>query len=231
MRLIGGIATDFFSDWTTVKPWSSLTIESEKNGKIVVKRWFGKSEIEVDGFVQSGDYMRCLWSEALWRANSNPSVKSVLMLGFGCGSAVSVVQNRFPGCAITAIEWDPVMIQLAQQLGWFKPDSQVEIVCGDAFEILPEMTQRFDLILSDLFRGDVMESRLTTPQMVGSIAQLMTPNGQFIVNAFKDSEVFETLANHLDFVQHWRFRNNHLGLFQLLVPKLNLGRNLNRRRP
>ena len=201
-----------------VKPWSSRTLHSEKNGTVVVKRWFGKPEIEVDGFVQSGEYMRCLWSEALWRARSSSVAESILMLGLGCGSAVSVLLNRFPGCNVTVVEWDPIMIKLSKQLAWYSPTANVKIVCGDAFQLLPRMKQRFDLVLSDLFRGDVLESRLTSPSMICSIGQVMTPTGQLIVNAFKNGEVFDAFANHLDFVQHWQFRNNQLGLFQLFIP-------------
>jgi spermidine synthase len=198
-----------------VKPCCSRTWNSEKNGKIVVKRWFGNPEIEVDGYVQSGEYMRSLWSEALWRANSNPHVKSVLLLGLGCGSAIQVMQSRFPDCDITAVEWDPIMVALASQLKLFSSSAKLKVLSGDAFVILPQITQRFDLVLIDLFRGDAPESRLSSQAMVCSIAQVITPPGQIILNAFKDCELIGAFARHLDFVRHWRFRNNHMALFQL----------------
>ena len=93
-------------------------------------------------------------------------------------------------------------------------------MCGDAFKELPKLPQRFDLVLCDLFRGDVLETRLNSQAMISSIAQVLTPHGQVIVNAFKHEAVFDALAQQLDFVQHWQFRNNRLGLFRLLFPRL-----------
>ena len=45
--------------------FSPRPIYSHQNGRIVVKRGWWRPEIEVDGYVQSGTYMKLLWRSAL----------------------------------------------------------------------------------------------------------------------------------------------------------------------
>ena len=84
---------------------------------------------------------------------------------------------------------------------------------GDAVELLPQLTRKFDLVIIDLFKGDTPEPRLSTPAMIISIAQVLNPSGHIILNAFKSVSLIETFARHVEHLNTWRFRYNRLALY------------------
>jgi spermidine synthase len=193
---------------------STTVLHSERNGKISVVRGFRRPEIEVDGYLQSGTYMKNLWRAALRRVGV--PVKHVLLLGLGGGSAICEIHRRFPGCQIVVVEWDEVMIELAHRLRLFPANLVRRIILGDAVEVLPQLDQQFDLVLIDLFTGGTPEPRLSTTEMVGSIIRTIAPAGRVILNAFANVQLIHALAQQLDFVLMWKYKINHLALYHHL---------------
>src|SRR3989338_2034256 len=101
--IIGGVsvAQKCYSVACMWNIFSQKSISSEKNGKIMVLSTFGKTDVFVGGFHQSSGYIQKMWRKALRHVPRSASIKTVLMLGLGGGSAVRELQNRFRGCAIT----------------------------------------------------------------------------------------------------------------------------------
>jgi len=194
--------------------FSTRILHSHRNGEIVVKRGWGKPEIEVGGYVQSGTYMKLLWRAALQHTASTVPVRNVLLLGLGGGSAIGEIHTCFPGCRITVLEWDKAMVELAHRFKLYPPSLEPMIILGDAIETLLQLTDSFDLVLIDIFKGNVPEPRLHAPETIASLANLLAPSGQVILNAFEGVRLMEAFARQLDYQLNWKFRANYLALYR-----------------
>ncbi len=197
--------------------WKMYTLEyvhSDKNGDILVKHLFGHIEILVNGYYQSGEYMRKLWKRAVRRVPHDQPVHQILMLGLGGGSSLNDLHARFPEAKLTIIEWDPVMVELSKKLGYFDKALKPTILIGDAVDLIPQLTETFDLILIDLFNGPNPEPRLSSSSVISSITRVLAPNSLVILNIFKAFTIIEAFSQQLHHEHSWWFRQNRLASFR-----------------
>ncbi|MCR4312162.1 MAG: methyltransferase domain-containing protein [Candidatus Uhrbacteria bacterium] len=192
------------------------TVTSPRNGTIVIRRWCGVPGIFVDGFDQSTGYIRTMWHQAL-RHVPKRNVKRVLMLGLCAGVGVSVIRRRFRGAAITVIDWDPFMIEIFKKLNPQK--LPITIIEGDAFVEMPKLTDTFDVIIVDLFKGKEPAPQLREDAYVQMIARVLAPDGRCIVNAFATPAVFDVFDRSFERQGQWKYRYNTYALYQKHAPK------------
>ncbi|MBL8814924.1 MAG: hypothetical protein JNL58_02755 [Planctomyces sp.] len=120
--------------------FQSPTMQSERNGTIEVRKWFGSVEVLVDGYTQSGRYLWRMWHQALLRLPGSQKVDRILMLGLGTGSAILAIHSCYPTAALTIVEWDPVMIELAAKHCCASELIRSTIVLGDVVDVLPDQS-------------------------------------------------------------------------------------------
>lgn len=78
--------------------------------------------------------------------------RSILLLGLGAGSAPTILRDELACTApITAVEWDPVMAQIARTEFTLDRHAHLDLVLGDATVQVHAMRGRYDLVLVDLF--------------------------------------------------------------------------------
>ena len=83
---------------------------------------------------------------------SSKPIGRVLILGLGGGSAVHALRYFLPNCDITAIEIDPIHIQVAKRYFNVKPNRSTRLLQADAITWLKNYKgSPFDFILDDLF--------------------------------------------------------------------------------
>jgi spermidine synthase len=186
-------------------------LHSEKNGEITCIRSFGRWSVLVRGYTESAPYMVRLWNHFLKKIPG--TVQSVLILGFGAGGNVKQLHKCFPRAAITAIEWDPVMVEIAERVHVYPSKWRPQILIGDASRILPTMTETFDLILFDLYIGNEIMG-IRDPQFSRELARLLSPNGWLLVNASTAPEVFKIVQTEFALQESWIYRYNHLAIFR-----------------
>ncbi len=187
-------------------------IASEKNGEIVLKYGFGETEVFVDGYHQSTAYVEIMWEEALKRLPTSFSAKRVLMLGLGGGCAIQSIQRRFLHCDVTVIEWDPEMIAIYKHL---HPNQRpIVILQGDAIALVPAMNETFDLVLVDLFKGNVTPSALASDTMIDAIARIVDMNGYCLLNAFVSLDLPAFFDRHFRQIDQWTYSFNRLLLYR-----------------
>ncbi|MEK7102051.1 MAG: hypothetical protein AAB912_00275, partial [Patescibacteria group bacterium] len=188
---------------------------SEKNGLIRCTRLFGQWYVRVGGYDQTTPYIRTMWKRALRRIPRKSGVKRVLVLGLGAGGMIQDIRRRFPQCHITIVEWDTVMIDIAEKLGLFARDERTEIIVDDAARALSTVAFfSFDLIIIDLFRGSEPAPALATPAFVSALARLVHPRGHLLLNVFKKQELFSIFDTVLSRHAAWRYRYNRLALYR-----------------
>lgn len=125
----------------------------------------------------------------VWRAvlrdrlRDRPPPASVLILGFGAGSAAQVLRRELHfGCPLVGVDGDPVMLSIAQDhFGWV-PGPELELHCADAAVHLAAEPRTFDLILVDLFTEDRHSDLLDSKDFLGSLKQHLAPGGQLMIN-------------------------------------------------
>jgi hypothetical protein len=189
----------------------SFSLPSEKNTAIKCTRRFGSWEVVGGGFFQSSDYMTKMWKRAIRRV-PREGVRRILVLGLGGGGCVAALEKRFRRAKITAIEWDPVMVEAADRMGMY--GTRPEIMLGDARELVPGLSGKFDLILGDIFQGSAPSQAFRDADFIGSIAAKLQHDGYFILNAFRNPEIFEVARQAMGKHRTWRFRHNRLALFR-----------------
>lgn len=192
--------------------FGKTALPSEKNGLIDVRYSFGKAEVYVDGYDQSTGYVDGMWQKALHHVPKSPAPNHILMLGLGGGSAIAYIQKQFPTSKLTVVEWDPVMIALYH--GIHSQNKPISLLRGDAMEVVPALQETFELVVVDLFTGNKTPEALASHKMVHAIAQVVTPNGFCLLNAFSSLNLPAVFDAHFMRDQEWIYRYNHLFLYR-----------------
>jgi spermidine synthase len=110
-------------------------------------------------------------------------VRSVLVLGLGAGSVVHLLRRD---CAlkapITALEIDPVMVELAR--AHFALDSwpNLEVITADAVAWTARTERRFDLVVVDLFHEAEVPPACRTPRFLETLRDRTAPGGMLLFN-------------------------------------------------
>jgi len=110
---------------------------------------------------------------------------SILILGLGGGDVVKQLRNNFKSNAnITAIEIDPVIIEVALKEFDIIPNSKLEIVNNDANVFLKYTKERYNLIIVDLFNDVTIPDFVFQPEFIKSVYNVLDLNGSIIFNTF-----------------------------------------------
>lgn len=148
-------------------------VDSQINGQIKVVKSWGKYSVWVGGFEQSGNfYVEKIWREKL--SEIKRDIKSVLVLGFGCGTVAQIINKKWPKAKITGVEIDPIMVELAKK--YFHP--KAKIIIGDGRKFVRQKSERFDLILVDSYLGN-------RQVIMPDLSKIQAKNGIIITNHLK----------------------------------------------
>lgn len=189
---------------------------SEKNGTILIRKFFCFTEIMVGNCYQSGPYIDRMFRKLFKKIPKHHPVKQVLLLGLGGGGAVREIKKRFKGACVTAIEYDPIMVDIAKQVYLSKKDlSGLQIILGDARLELDRLQKKFDLVIVDLFFGQSVAELVSTETFVQSLTHKLEQDGYLAVNFFREKK---TVSPYFDACfSRWEdvcFNVNRLALFR-----------------
>lgn len=108
--------------------------------------------------------------------------KETLVLGFGLGSVVDILEKRFNTTSnFTGIEDDAMVIQLFDD---YKKSYQspIQLVEQDAYSFTETTDKRYDLIIIDLFIDDTIPVKFRNPSFLMSVKRALAPNGVVLFN-------------------------------------------------
>lgn len=193
--------------------YEKFEFDSELNGKVKCERLFGRWIIAAGGIIQSGEYLTRLWESAIRRV-PRQGVSRVLLLGLASGGCLKPIHRRFPHSRITAIEFDPAMVELARRLGNLDDAPWLELRQGDAAQIIPRLQGKFDLILSDLYIDGRNSPELRDAVFVDNLKLVLAREGRLIVNRFREPDVLDAFDRKFSRHKTWRFRYNGLALYR-----------------
>ena len=101
---------------------------------------------------QSYGNLHAVWQECLreLKVERDPP-GSILILGFGAGSAASIIRKEIGLSApITGVEGDPEMLRIAKEFFHIDRFKDLKLVRSDALEFVARNMDRYELVLVDL---------------------------------------------------------------------------------
>jgi len=113
----------------------------------------------------------------------------LLILGLGAGSVIDILQRQYgfePD--ITAVELDPAIIDCLPYWETLQLD-KTKIICGDAFEVVRKISEKFDLIIIDLFIDLDVHSGIHDLIFLEQIKQLLNVEGTVLLNYIVDNPI------------------------------------------
>lgn len=187
-------------------------VQSEKNGEIRISRFFGVWEVSVNGFFESGIYMKRLWKGVFRKFPKGFNPKKILILGLGAGTLNNLCRKKFPAAHIIAIEWDEKMIEIAKKLKITSLEN-TEIINDEAYAAIQKMDQRFDLIFFDLYTGN--KAGAWHEAFFERLSALLYAEGIFVANVFSEKEKFEYMEKYFQEIKTWKYQFNAVGMFRI----------------
>jgi spermidine synthase len=131
-----------------------------------------------------GDWSR-IEREYWWKAVEGvdvPPRPTALLVGLGGGTQVHLLRGISRPRAITVVERDAAIVDVARE--WFGLDAvpRLEICCGEAADILPGLARlgrRFDFIMEDAAYGLEVQGAV---ELARSLAGLVSRRGTLVLN-------------------------------------------------
>ncbi|PQJ11400.1 hypothetical protein CJD36_006250 [Flavipsychrobacter stenotrophus] len=117
-----------------------------------------------------------------------PQVKSVLILGVGLGSTVSIIRKRGYNPAFTLVEIDKVVLRLALEFLSEDSEAKIDAVCNDAQVFVAENTKQHDLLFIDIFNSRTVPDFVSSLSFLSNCRKSIAPGGRVAFNYIINSE-------------------------------------------
>jgi len=176
-------------------------IQSEFSGLVEITWYNGKKHLNTKNANYSYGSLQRILKFGLEHLDLN-KINSVLLLGLGGGSVVQTLRNDYSySKPITAVDIDPVIIDIARNEFQLEEDGHLKIVCADALDFMSLNNDHFDLIIIDLFIDtEVPEAFLTIP-FWKDVLKASSTNGAILFNASLETTESKTLKELIQFLK------------------------------
>lgn len=111
------------------------------------------------------------------------NVKNVLILGLGLGSVIYMLEKKFKkNFTYTCVEIDPEIIRLAQKYTFNNLNSNIEIYQTDAEGFVRLNSQKYDLILMDVFQNAKIPQKFDNIEFIEELKTKLSSNALLLYN-------------------------------------------------
>ncbi|WP_298545721.1 spermidine synthase [uncultured Aquimarina sp.] len=195
-------------------------IQSKINGTLEVTWMNGKKVLDSETANYSYGSLQRILDYGLSKIYFD-SKSSVLLLGMGGGSVIDTLRNRYKHSGhITAVEIDPIIIQLAKDEFNITENKELLIISDDALNFVSNCQNSFDLIIIDLFIDLKVPIEFYQISFWDRLIELMSPKGNVLFNAGiqldDDSDIQSLIANYSKRIE-FQLHNNVHGTNTLLI--------------
>lgn len=158
-------------------------VKSEFNGTLEITMMNGKKVLDTEHVNYSYGSLQRVLKFALQHVELE-EMNHILVLGLGGGSVIETLRKSFHyDKKITAIDVDPVVIDIASSEFGINSDSITSISCSDAFEFVKNHEHKYDLIIVDLFIDDKIPDKFLMIEFWKELLQNIESNGSLIFNS------------------------------------------------
>lgn len=120
---------------------------------------------------------------------STKSFSSVLILGFGVGSVASLILEKYKiDCTITGVEKDPKVIELGYSYFNLHRFKKVKLFCDDAFLFVQQNTDKYNLIVVDIYLDDTVPENCQTSEFLQWLKYSLYDEGMIVFNKYTNSD-------------------------------------------
>lgn len=155
---------------------------SEVNGRLQVKWREGKKVLDTKQTNYSYGTLEKVLNYGL---DSIPleNIESVLLLGMGGGCIINSLKSRYNCSApVTAIELDPVVIDIAEKEFGITESADLKIIARDAYDYTLETEDSFDLTIIDIFIDIHVPDKFYSTRFWEALAKAVNLNGFVLFN-------------------------------------------------
>lgn len=122
--------------------------------------------------------------------------KKALLLGLGAGALVHSLQHFDKGIKIQAVELRQSVIDAAYDYFYLPRSKRVQVHCAEALSFMQQNTERFDLVMSDLFTERGVLEQQFTPGTLRAYQEALKAEGTLVINCWRMHQ-FESAWLHL----------------------------------
>jgi len=149
---------------------------------------------------------------------SEADMKKLLLLGLGGGSVLTIIRKKqFRNTHVTAVELDPLILDIAAAYFNIGNDHQCTLVQADALDYVQKTGEaRFSCIIDDLFTDLVKPDFATNPAYAIALHRILLPDGMLVINVIISGAISlqDFLNPYLSFFRLEQYRlvhsDNHL---------------------
>ena len=179
-------------------------VKSEFNGTLEITWHNGKKHLNTKNANYSYGSLQKILQIGLKKIDIDGS-KNILVLGLGGGSVIKTLRRKFKyDHAITGVDIDPVIVQLAKEEFKLSRTEDLNIICADANDFMAKNKIKYDIIIVDLFIDTKIPSLFYEIPFWKNVVKACTNNGSILFNASLDNKNEIDIINIASFL----FKNN-----------------------
>lgn len=153
-------------------------IESIQSGRMTISLHKGQLKLSTEKVIYSYGKNYGSFKYAFKKTNvENLNIKKVLILGAGLGSIIQLLENNKNIEKIVAIDNDAVIIKAAKEYLKSSLNEKTFWQQVDAFEFIKTNSEKFDLILFDVFVHEITPSIFLTDKFLQLVKSKLNQSG------------------------------------------------------
>lgn len=176
----------------------TTVLDSELSGKVEITWYNGKKMLDTKNANYSYGSLQEVLEYGIHQINLS-EVKSILILGMGAGSVIKSLKSKFNFKKhITAVEFDKLIIEIAELEFKIKPSKNLKIIHANAEVFIKKNEAKFDLIIIDLFIDNLVPKQFLKQNFIEKTCKSISKNGFFIFNTMNvNTKVLNNLFHPL----------------------------------
>lgn len=179
----------------------AMTIKSDYSGTLEITWYNGKKHLNTKNANYSYGSLQRILKFGLEKIDLK-NIKSILLLGLGGGSVIETLRNDFSySKQITAVDIDPVIIEIAKNEFNLNSFDQLEIVCEDALQFMKTNQRHFDLIIIDLFIDIEVPKPFMKLSFWQDVVNASSTNGSILFNGPLEKSKSKSLNDIITFLK------------------------------
>ncbi|MEM0997524.1 MAG: fused MFS/spermidine synthase [Bacteroidota bacterium] len=174
-------------NWRTVKSYLRDEVvevsDSPHNGRLEVGYAYGKLMLNTENVNYSYGLLDKVMRTAIYRLKvERRAVHDVLLLGLGAGNLAAILGEHKRPYRMVGVEIDPEVVRLGRRHFGLDAYPSLEVVVADAVDYIRQCTDRYDLIIVDLFRDAYVPRTAETDQFMLGLARCLHREGLLMWN-------------------------------------------------
>jgi len=208
--------------WSYIWPVTKY-VSSDFNGKLELSLVNGKKILDSKNTNYSYGSLQRILKFGLSKVTV-PVAKNILVLGLGGGSIIETLQKDYNyHRGITAVELDAKVIEIADKEFGISQEENLQIIHDDAFLFVSKGTQKFDIIIVDLFIDLAVPKSCYSISFWQSLQKRMSNSGSVIFNAgvnLQKKEALHKIMNQCNDIFEFQLFENVDKTNTLLIAEL-----------